>query len=188
MSKAPGFTLIELMVTLGVLAIAVAIAAPSYVTLITNNRMAGEINDFVANLHFARSEAIKRGIPVRLCRSNDDPPTCNAPTGGWEQGWIVVVMNGAGGTAGTLLKDRAAFSGSDRFTGSESIADALQFDRNGFALGGNNGTFVLCDSARDVNKARAVIVSNTGRIRLAEDGSDRGGVVESPPGTNVTCP
>lgn len=187
MYRIPGFTLIELMVTLAVLAIAVTVAVPSYNALTTNNRMAGKINEFVASLHFVRSEAIKRGIPARLCRSNNDPPTCNSPTGGWEQGWIAVVMDGVGATPGTVLKDYAAFDGDDRLTGNTNVSNRIQFDRNGFALGGNNGTFILCDSEGNQDGMRAVIVSTTGRVALAQD-SNNDDIVENSGGANLTCP
>ena len=57
-----GITLIELVVTIAVLAVAVAIAVPSYNTLITTNRIASEVNELVASLQYARREAVRRGL------------------------------------------------------------------------------------------------------------------------------
>ncbi len=65
MRKYCGFTLIELMVTLAVLAIAV----PSYTSLITTNRIASGVNELAASLNHARSEAAKRGLRVTVCKS-----------------------------------------------------------------------------------------------------------------------
>ncbi len=175
-----GFTLIELMIALTVLGIAVSIAVPSYAFLITTNRMASEINDFVANLNYARSEAVKRGLSVSLCRSNDTPATCNTPTpaGGWEGGWIVVVSDG------TVLKDYAALNSNDRLIGKNNVLNTIRFDRNGFASG-SNGTVTLCDPDNNLLNARAVVIARTGRIRLAQD-TNSDGIVNGPSG-NVTC-
>lgn len=69
--RMPGFTLIELMVTLAVLAVLAALAAPSFSTLINSNRLAGAANDLVGALQVARMEAIRRGQSVVLCPSTD---------------------------------------------------------------------------------------------------------------------
>jgi type IV fimbrial biogenesis protein FimT len=86
--RARGFTLIELMVTVTVIAILALIAAPSFNEAILSNKLAGFSNNFVASVQLARSEAIKRNTPVTLCRSADGQ-TC-ATTGTWQQGWIVM--------------------------------------------------------------------------------------------------
>ncbi len=85
---ARGFTLIELMVTVTVIAILALIAAPSFNEAILSNKLAGYSNNFVASAQLARSEAIKRNTPVVLCRSADGQ-TC-ATSGTWQQGWIVM--------------------------------------------------------------------------------------------------
>jgi len=84
-----GFTLIELMVTLTVLAIAVAIAAPSFNSAIANNRSTGMATELTAALNFARSEAIKRVKPVSICPSSDGA-VCLSDAD-WPKGWLVFV-------------------------------------------------------------------------------------------------
>ncbi len=80
-----GFTLIELMVTIAVLAIVVTIAAPSFTTMINNNRSIALGEELVTALNYARAEAVKRGDSVSVCASSDGA-TC---TGTWTQGWVV---------------------------------------------------------------------------------------------------
>ena len=84
MKKQTGFTLIELMVTVSILATVLAIGVPSFRSLIENNRIRSVTNDLVAALQFARSEAVKRGIPVTLCSSSDQA-SCS---GAWINGWV----------------------------------------------------------------------------------------------------
>ena len=174
-----GFTIIELMVTIAVLAVALAIAVPSYTNMLINNRMASKTNEFVASLHYARSEAVKRGANVRTCASTDGV-TC-ATTGDWDQGWIVLVE-----ATSTVLTVYPPLSHGDTLVKSGLQTRAIRFDGNGMSAG-FNGTVTLCDRDGDPKKARAVIISNAGRIQLAADGNSDG-IVENGSGVNVTCP
>src|SRR4030067_1077024 len=90
MNKITGFTLIELMVTLAVGAILLSVAVPSFSTMIMNNRLITQTNDFVTALNIARSEAIKRSGRVTMCKSNDNT-ACDISATGWVQGWIIFV-------------------------------------------------------------------------------------------------
>lgn len=61
-----GFTLVELMLVIAVLAVIVSIGAPSFSTLIKNYRLSSATNDVVGALHFARAEAVRRGRNVEV--------------------------------------------------------------------------------------------------------------------------
>ena len=61
-----GFTLLELMVTIAVLAIIATLGVPSFRELIQNNRVTTQTNELVTALNFARAEAVKRGRTVRV--------------------------------------------------------------------------------------------------------------------------
>ena len=81
-----GFTLIEMMIAITLMAILMAIAVPSFKDASLSSEVRSIANDLVAHAALARSEAIKRNAIVTLCVSADGA-TCGA--GGWEQGWIV---------------------------------------------------------------------------------------------------
>jgi len=85
---ARGFTLIELMVTITILAILLGWAVPSFNNAALSSKLTGFANDLVASTQIARSEAIKRNAPITLCRSTNGA-TC-AGSGGWEVGWIML--------------------------------------------------------------------------------------------------
>ncbi len=87
-----GFTLIEMLVTVSIIAILLSIALPSYDSTIASTRMSNEINELQASLNFARSEAVKRGLSINVC-----PPTVPAGTTCstasplvWTSGWVVL--------------------------------------------------------------------------------------------------
>jgi type IV fimbrial biogenesis protein FimT len=82
-----GFTLVELMATLAVSLIVLTLGIPGFSTLLANNQMTASTNDLVTHLHYARSEAVKRGVPVSVCASSDGQ-TC-ASSYEWGSGWIV---------------------------------------------------------------------------------------------------
>jgi type IV fimbrial biogenesis protein FimT len=89
--SAAGFTLVELMVTVAVLAIIAAIAYPSFTSVINSNRLAGAANDLLGDLQYARSEAIRRSAHVAVCASTD-ATTCAGAAGNWSS-WIVLLDN-----------------------------------------------------------------------------------------------
>lgn len=87
-ARARGFTVIELMVTLAVAAVVVAMAVPSFQSVINGNKLAGAANELMASLQVARMEAIRRGQRAGVCLSTDtndgDDATCsNADIDGW---------------------------------------------------------------------------------------------------------
>ena len=86
-----GFTLMELMVTLAVAAVILSIGAPSFTEFRRNNRLTGVGNELLGAMQTARTEAIKRQVPVAVCPSDnpgDAGATCSA---GAFTGWIVFV-------------------------------------------------------------------------------------------------
>jgi type IV fimbrial biogenesis protein FimT len=94
-----GYTLLELLVTVSVLAIAVAAAGPAVSGFVETNRVAARVNDLVSSLNFARSEAVTRGQPVSACPANASRTAC-AGTTDWSAGWLV--FTDASGIAGSV--------------------------------------------------------------------------------------
>jgi type IV fimbrial biogenesis protein FimT len=81
-----GFTLLELMASIAILAIVAGFAVPSFILIIENNRSQAATEAFFSTLIAARSEAVKRNQPIVLCKSADELTCTNAND--WEQGWL----------------------------------------------------------------------------------------------------
>lgn len=100
MRKIKGFTLVELMITVAVAAIALGIAIPSFNQAIRNNSSSALGAELAGALNFARSEAVKHAKRVSICASNDGA-TCLAANN-WEKGWLVFIDNAAADNTATV--------------------------------------------------------------------------------------
>jgi type IV fimbrial biogenesis protein FimT len=99
-----GLTLFEMTVVVALVALLAAMAAPSFVAWHLRDRIDAGARALLASLAYARSEAVRRGEPVTVCRIDTDGH-CIAARGkhdggaaNWASGWAVVVEAGAGRT------------------------------------------------------------------------------------------
>ena len=90
--KEEGFSLIELMVIVSVLALTLGLAIPAFSDMLSNSRMSTTVNDLVTSLHAARSEAITRHAAVILCPANAAGTNCQAGSD-LKAGWLVFIDN-----------------------------------------------------------------------------------------------
>lgn len=173
MKRYTGFTLIELIITVAIAAIVLTIGIPSFNATIRQNRLITTTNDFAAALSLARSEAIKRGTRVTLCKSTDGT-TC-VTTGGYDQGWIVFVDNlaaGSGGAAGVhdnnedIIRVYGKLSGGMTLVGNTPVINYVSYTSDGvnrLDTGAMQiGTITLCSNGQ----ANAIKITATGRPRV----------------------
>lgn len=161
-TKQTAFTLIELMVVVALVAIFALVGIPGYENMTTTNRMATEINGLMADIQFARSEAIKRGVNVSICTSNNKS-TCNTPYNGWNAGWIVTTD----GNSPVVLRVHSGITSSDNFSSTSTANNNLNtitFDRNGFSSNGGTVTISLNDQANTVSHRQCLMITMVGRI------------------------
>lgn len=158
-----GFTLVELMITLVVLAVLVTIAAPSFSAWMARSRITSQANELVGDISLARSESATRGARVRLCASSDGS---NCSGSNWASGWLVFVdVNGDGSYTSaddTLLKVVGALSGNTTITASGfSTTGYIEFLPYG-GLHSTAGSFTFCSSTISPSGTK-VDVAVTGR-------------------------
>lgn len=188
MQYAKGFTLAELIVSLSILAIMLALAVPSFGNIVKSNRAAAFTNDLLTDLHVARSEAIRRNQPVTMCKS-EDRQSCS---GNWGDGWIIFsdanrdrTIDGDQGDK--LLATSDAVGKSLKLNWNAFRSDNyIQFSSMGF-IHSNNGTFKICPPDNDARQARAVIINRVGRARVSSD-KNGDGIHEDARGRPLVCP
>jgi type IV fimbrial biogenesis protein FimT len=175
-TRAPGqrgFTLIELMVTVTVAGVVLAIGIPSFTKLIANNRIATQTNEFVSALNLARSEAVRRAQGVSV-RSSD---------GGVEfaGGWKVYKdpnLAGAAPASDDIIRESSGLAGKTTLKLVTKSGTAPNFVYTnataGAAIvfnsrGGNNAADVylrVCTSGDSSIKGRVLQVSAMGKISI----------------------
>jgi type IV fimbrial biogenesis protein FimT len=174
-----GVTLVELLVTIAVLAVLASVAVPSLTTVLQNNAITANANALVTGFAVARSEALKREIPVTICRTdapNAATPDCGAGDG-WQEGWVVFAdADGDGvfdGGEVALIRETGMSSSSIRIvvdSGDAPLDESLTYLPTGFAdfptsvEGGRN--LLFCDARESDAAARVINVSQTGRTRI----------------------
>lgn len=183
MQKQRGFTLIELLIVLAIVAIMLSLAAPSFKRMIQSNAISSSVNGFLADMRYARSEAIRLGGNVVMCRS-DAPdaaaPACGAGTGGgkgWMTGWIIfhdksVPPNGAFDAAtDTVLRVQAAMNSPDAAVDNPN-STVFRFTATGRMQSATSAAaLTFGGTSYDTAVKRVVCVSLGGRARVAGDGT-----------------
>ncbi len=157
-----GFSLIELIVTMTIAGVLMSLAAPSFVNFVKNNRLSSQANGLMADLAFARSEAVKRGANIIICRASDPFNACTGSAGPWSTGWIVI------DGAGQVLRLHEALDGQNTLTATGTLADQTAYTNTGLITLGAAESFSLCDD-RPPSYARLIQISITGRAAIAKD-------------------
>lgn len=155
-----GFTLIELMLTLTVMAILLTVGVPSIRTIILNDRLTATTNNFIGSLSLARSEAVQQGVIAGICSSNDQA-NCTAST--WDSGWIIWVdtdNDSALDSPGEIVRVAEPLKGTVAVT---AASTALLFDATGFST--TPGTLTICDN-RTGNLGKQLQILTGGSVSL----------------------
>ena len=152
-----GFTLVELMMTLLVLAILLGVAVPSFRDAALSSRLTAYANDLVASAQIARSEAIKRNADITLCVSAGGV-ACDEG-GAWESGWVVRTEGGV------VLQRQPALSEGFRVTETTGNLSEIVFPST--VVGVTRASFTVCRGSPVGKQERVVSISVSGNASVA---------------------
>ncbi|HFD11931.1 MAG TPA: prepilin-type N-terminal cleavage/methylation domain-containing protein [Crenotrichaceae bacterium] len=178
-----GFTVIELLVAMSVVAIVLSVGVPSFQSIARTSNSAAISNEFLKSLAMARNEAIKRGYPVYICATADPTasnPVCSSVNSTkWEDGWLLVLDEDDDGDfsdqAENPLVVHEAIRSDYSLNGQAAIKNLIGFEATGFAK--QAGNIVLCNPqvanfATDKAFARVIRVNGSGRSRVFKGDSN----------------
>jgi type IV fimbrial biogenesis protein FimT len=172
MKRQTGFSIMELMIVVAIVAILFAIGIPSFRYVTNANRASAEVNGLLGDLMYARAEAVRQGTAVVVCTSADGQSCANVLT--WAGGWIVCVANGAGTCDNTtaVLRVQRLFTSTDSLN---SNVSAIGFSRVGFATGlPGVATLTLHDKTNNSTWTRCLSVTVVGQLNVTNHVSTPG--------------
>lgn len=157
------------MVTIAVLAILLAIAAPSFSDALLGSKLSAYANRIVASTNLARSEAIKRNFPVTMCVSTNGI-ACTSGT--WQSGWLIGCETddnfscSSGGANWLVLHREQPVSAGVKITETDSGLISIAFQPTG--VGAAGGKLKVCRATPSVgSQERIVTITATGRASVA---------------------
>lgn len=167
MKKNNGFTLIELVLTIAIASITLTFAVSSFRSVVVTNRVTTEVNDFVAGMSYARSEAVKRAANVTVVASNNS----------WASGWDIGIDANSDGDltdgADTLLRTWRSQSADISWVNDDGLTLITVDARGGI---GNETGFVVqptgdnCVSGTE--RVRDLDISISGRVSVSRSNCD----------------
>lgn len=168
-----GFSLAELLLAMGVLAVLATLALPSMAAMVRRAQLDTTVNDFYSGLMLARAEAVKRGRRVSLCPGAADGAACDA-SAGWAAGFMVFADdndNGQRDAGEDIVRVAPASRRPDLRTWSTApLSAGISYIGTGEtrALNGalQMGTVTFCLHG----EGRRVVINSTGRPRLEQAG------------------
>ena len=187
MKHQQGFTLLELMTTLGIATILVSVAVPGLQEFKKNSRQRSATNELVSTMHVARNTAITTNTRVTVCASRNGTSCDNVS---WSSGYIAFVdTDGDRVLDGNETVLRAGERSDNVDISSAQFGSFFVYRPNGRVMNANvsqnSGLFMICDD-RGTSYSRSIQLDLSGRARSASnygyEGGGGGGVVVA------TCP
>lgn len=168
-----GFTTIELLITVVLAGVLIAMAAPSFSGLVANSRVADQTNELIGAMNLARSEAIRRNASLTLCRTaTADSTDCLGGDANW-QNWILRT------SAGTVVR-RGTFNnfGNTQQVSSTLASESITYSPDGLTRTGgalvnaaddDAHVFIVCSTRVAADNVRRLRLGSGSRITTSRE-------------------
>ena len=165
--KTSGFTLIELIIAMGILGILVSIAAPGFKDSMKDKRLTAGANDFISALQYAKSEALSVSDEVTICPKNTASTDCSGAAD-WGQGWLIFVDADNSQTVTNAeeilnIHDAIAADITVKGKGAGGAPLTITFSPSGRPDYTSIQSLVICDDRGFIYQSKAIFLSFTGR-------------------------
>ncbi|MFZ3126229.1 MAG: GspH/FimT family pseudopilin [Acidovorax sp.] len=174
LKRANGFTLLEVMVVVGILSVLAALAGPSFTLMIEKWRVQQTIETMKSTLYFARSEAIKRAGGIGIEKYPKKTVGCSLANTNeeWGCGWFVFVdsnQNGKWNNGEEILQTYVTPTNINVIH--KSGGTSIKVDRYGMMSGLNAKGFIVAPDPAGISSpaTKGICVASGGRIRVIED-------------------
>lgn len=196
-----GYTLLEILFTVAIVAVLVAVVVPTFKTTITRSSIQSLQNSLKADLAFARSEAVSRNSTVTLCNAADGSGDyCNG-TVDFSVGWIIFIDDGAGDrlkrgnsvvdSGEPILIRRMNESSNSVVYSADPVTgkNAVTFSQRGYLDGVTQKAFFrICPADGEDKDARGIYLDFTGRSAFSRDiDADPRQIHDDNLGSNLSC-
>ncbi|GBL04702.1 GspH/FimT family pseudopilin [Glaciecola sp. KUL10] len=179
-SKQKGVTLLEMMITVAILAIVLTVVAPNVQGILIKNRAVATMNELSTVIQYARNSAIDEQANAVFCPSSDFT-SCST---NWRHPKMVFIDQNNDGERDAnevLLVATESLNSTMTFT---STSDVISFEDSGASSA--QTIIKLCHTSNNAQYARQIEISLQGRVRLSQD-TDKNGVHEDTDGNPLSC-
>jgi type IV fimbrial biogenesis protein FimT len=175
-----GFTLPEMLITIGMIGIILSLAVPSVSNTIKDNQLVAHLNNVVTDIHFARSEAAKRDVRVIMCRSSTTAapvPSCGGTEKNWSTGYLIFADNGKyannvyNAGVDVLLKVVPPSKSTVKMRTNSTWNNTLEYNSNGSTNEGGIAIMSFCDD-RGRTFGKQIQVNTNGIPKLVASNID----------------
>lgn len=170
--RSDGFTLLELMLVLAILALLTTLAAPSWRAFLASQHHSIAVNELMAALRYTRSEAVKSGLRVTACTRTGTAQKCGDSN--WSDGWLVFIdgnSNGSREDDEKILRQHEALYLQVSATGNRKVRRYISYTPLGVTRRASGkrtsgslqlGTLSIC--TRGFTRGNKLVINRAGRV------------------------